>query len=88
MSKKSRRSRAKYQAKETKAIQERHLQQPGQVVQDTTKPAATKPRMPGISQKSLRPAADYSYVGGELKYIGILGGSLVAILIILSFILG
>ena len=88
MSKKSRRSRAKYRVKETKTIQQRQLQQPGQVVQDTTKPAATKPRMPGISQKSLRPATDYSYIGGELKYIGILAGSLAAILIILSFILG
>ena len=89
MPKKSRRSKSKYRARQTKAVQERHLEQPKPATPDTTKLAATKSRMPGgIPHKSPHPIADYRHIGIELKYIGILAGALVAILIILSFILG
>ena len=89
MSKKSRRSKSEYRAKATKAARERYLEHPKPVTRDATKLVAAKSQMPGgIPDKSQHPVADYGYVGRELKYIGILAGALIVILIILSFILG
>jgi len=47
-----------------------------------------RPQMPAsISRKSQHPVADYSYLGRDIRDIGIIAGSLIVILIILSFIL-
>jgi len=94
MSKKSRRSKSKYRARSRKVDQGRHLEQPTAVTEkqsfpvELTRPVAVRPQMPAsISRKSQYPIADYSYVGRNVRDIGIIGGSLIVILIILSFIL-
>jgi len=96
MAKKSRRSKAKYRAKATKAAQGRHLEQPRPVIPeeqdfsgDRAQPVTAKSQIP--SSRSRKPqyhVADYRYVGRDVRYIGILAGSLIVILVILSFILG
>ena len=96
MAKKSRRSKAKYRAKATKAVQGRPLEQPKSVTHeeqnfsgDRTKPVIAKSQMPSTrSRKPQYYIADYRYVGRDVRYIGILAGSLIVILAILSFILG
>ena len=89
MSKKSRRSRSEYRARQIRAVQGEHLEPPKPVTQEPTELASTKSRVPrGIPHKSQHPVADYHYVGRELRYISILAASLVAVLIILSFFLG
>ena len=94
MSKKSRR-KAKYRANAAKTIQAEHPQQP--------KPAAVKPqpqvKIPHEAQM-VRPqpsaraspvvqdsVSRYQYVMPEVKRIGILAGSMILILIILTFVL-
>jgi len=89
MSKKSRRSRSKYQAKTTRVSEGGHSQQPNLVTQDTIKSVAAESKMPtGTTARSQYPVANYSYVTRDIRYIGILAGSMIVILIILSFILG
>ncbi|OIP26326.1 MAG: hypothetical protein CO103_07600 [Chloroflexi bacterium CG_4_9_14_3_um_filter_45_9] len=94
MSKKSRRSKSKYRARTTKADQRRHLEQPKAVTEkqnfpgELIRPVTVRPQMPAsISRKSQHPVADYSYLGRDIRDIGIIAGSLIVILIILSFIL-
>ena len=89
MSKKSRRSRSKYRATQAKAGQGTSLEQPEPVTQDPAKLAINKTSAPGaLSRGRQRPVVDYGYVIKDVRFISILGGSLIAILIILSFILG
>ena len=89
MSKKSRRSRSKYRATQAKAVKEGRLEQPEPVTQDPAKLAINKTSTSGaLSRGQKHTVVDYSYVIKDVRFIGILGGSLIAILIILSFILG
>ena len=85
MPKKSRRAKAKHRAAVARAVQERQPQQP-------TPPSA------GISSAEMRSASRvppkvpdlasrYQYVMPEVKRIGIIAGSIIVILIILSFVL-
>ena len=86
MSKKSRRSRSKHRTSITKTPQEMHLKQSGPV---TPKVVAAKPKVPNsVGHKSQHLVVDYRYVGRDVKYIGILAGSLIVILIILSVVFG
>ena len=91
MPKKSRRSKAKQHAKLAEPIQERHPQQlePTTAEPQELKPATAKPQSPArISHGVQDIASRYQYVIPELKLIGILAGSMILILIILSFVLG
>jgi hypothetical protein len=101
MPKKSRHSKAKQRANLAKPIQERHPQQlepttaeprelkPATAKPRELKPATAKPQSPArISHGVQDIASRYQYVMPELKLIGILGGSMILILIILSFVLG
>jgi hypothetical protein len=81
MPEKSRRSKAKQRARAAKAIQKGHPQQ--------LRPIAVKPQSPaGISPEVENFTSRYQYVMPEVKRIGILAGSIILILIILSFALG
>ena len=94
MSKKSRR-KAKYRASAAKAIQAKHPQQiakPAKSMQakhpQQPKPVAVKPQLPArVSHEAQASVSRYQYVMPEVKRIGILAGSIIVILIILSFVL-
>ena len=80
MSKKSRRSRAKHHANLAKTMPTKHPQQ--------LQPMAVKPQSPArISHEAQDAVGRYQYIMPELKRIGILAGSIILILIILSFVL-
>ena len=80
MSKKSRRAKAKHRAKSAKPIQVVHPQQ--------LKPAAVKPQSPArVFREAQDTVERYQYIMPEVKSIGILAGSMILILIILSFVL-
>ena len=80
MSKKSRRSRAKHHAKLAQTMPTKHPQQ--------LQPMAVKPQSPArISHEAQDAVGRYQYIMPELKRIGILAGSIILILIILSFVL-
>ena len=81
MPKKSRRAKAKHRAVVAKAVQERVSQQPGPL-------SAGTQSAPRVSPKVQDFASRYQYVIPEMKRIGIIAGSIVLILIILSFVLG
>ena len=86
MPKKSRRAKAKHRAVVGKAVQERNSQQPGPLSAEIQSPARVSPRAQGPKVQDL--ASRYQYVIPDVKRIGIIAGSIVLILIILSFILG
>ena len=81
MPKKSRRAKAKHRAAVARAVQERQPQQPGPVSAEVQ----SAPRVPPKAQDL---ASRYQYVMPEVKRIGIIAGSIVVVLIILSFVLG
>ena len=103
MPKKSRRTKAKYRTKSAKAIPAKHPQQVKTAAAEpkpATKMAATEPG-PVIKTAAAEPqsvakpapgtqdyASRYHYVMPEVKRTGILAGSIIAVLIVLSFILG
>jgi hypothetical protein len=81
MGKKSRRARAKHRAVVAKVVQEGNPQQVGHVsakVQSSTR----------LSPKSQDFTSHYQYVIPEIKRIGLIAGSIIVVLIVLSFILG
>ena len=81
MPKKSRRAKAKHRVAVAKAVQERQAQQ--------SRPLSTEIQSaPRVSPKVQDLASRYQYVMPEVKRIGIIAGSIVLILIILSFVLG
>jgi Tfp pilus assembly protein PilE len=81
MPKKSRRAKAKHRAVVAKAVQERYSQQSG--------PLSTEIQSaPRVSPKLQDLASRYQYVIPEVKRIGIIAGSIILILIILSFVIG
>ena len=62
---------------------------PAAPVRAATAPAYA-PRRPGLqlTRRTFSQAiADYSYVAGDLRRIGLLAGSLVALLVVLSFVI-
>jgi len=80
MSKKSRRIKAKHRVKSAETIPAEHPQQ--------LKSVAVKPQSPdGKSHQARDFTSRYQYVMPEVKRIGILAGSMILILIILSFVL-
>jgi hypothetical protein len=94
MAKKSRRAKAKQRARMAKAVEQRQPQQPTQ--QPTQQPMSmpTKLQSPArVSPKAQASrvqdlASRYQYVLPDVKRIGIIAGSLIVFLIILSFALG
>ena len=91
MPKKSRRAKAKHRAAVAKAVQDLRSQQPGPVSAETQSPARVAPRAQ-VAKTQVPKAQDlasrYQYVMPEMKRIGIIAGSIVLVLIILSFVLG
>ena len=81
MPKKSRRAKAKHRAAVAKAVQERNSEQSGPL-------SAEMQSAPRVSPKVQDLASRYQYVIPDVKRIGIIAGSIVLILIILSFVLG
>jgi hypothetical protein len=81
MPKKSRRAKAKHRAAVARAVQERQPQQPGPV-------SAEMQSAPRVPPKAQDLASRYQYVMPEVKRIGIIAGSIIVVLIILSFVLG
>ena len=79
--KKSRRAKAKRHTGAVTTIRERHPQQ--------LKPVTAKPQLSANPPPEARDSVSrYQYVRPELKRIGILAGSIILVLIILSFTLG
>jgi hypothetical protein len=81
MAKKSRRAKAKHRARVAQVAQEGRSQQ--------LKPMPTKLQSPArVSPKAQDLTSRYQYVLPEVKRIGIIAGSIILVLIILSFVLG
>jgi hypothetical protein len=81
MPKKSRRAKAKHRAAVAKAVQERRPEQSRPL-------SAEVPSAPRVSAKTQDLSSRYQYVMPEVKRIGIIAGSIILVLIILSFVLG
>ena len=81
MPKKSRRAKAKHRAVVAKAVQERNSQQSGPLSTEMQSAPRVSPRVQDLASR-------YQYVIPDVKRIGIIAGSIVLILIILSFVLG
>jgi hypothetical protein len=81
MPKKSRRAKAKQRAAVARAVQERQPHQPGSV-------SAEYQSAPRVSPKAQDLASRYQHVVPEVKRIGIIAGSIIVVLIVLSFLLG
>jgi hypothetical protein len=86
MAKKSKRARAKQRARVANKTQVARSQQPGPLPAEVPSPTQASPRaQPSEVQDS---ASRYQYVIPEIKRIGIIGGAIILVLIILSFVLG
>lgn len=81
MPKKSRRAKAKHRAAVARAVQERQPQQPGSLAAEIQSAPRVPPKVQDLASR-------YQYVMPEMKRIGIIAGSIIVILIILSFVLG
>ena len=81
MPKKSRRAKAKQRTRVAKAAQELRSQQPGPPPAEVQSPTRVSPKAPDFTSR-------YQYVMPEIKRIGIIGGAIILVLIILSFVLG
>ena len=86
MPKKSRRAKAKHRAAVAKVVQEGVPQQPRPLSAEVQSPARVSPR--GQVPKAQDLTSRYQYVLPEMKRIGIIAGSIILVLIILSFVLG
>jgi hypothetical protein len=82
MSRKTRRTKAKHRARPAKSMQERQPQQLKPLA-----PLAAKTQVPAKMPLQAQ-APRYQYIMPELRYIGILAGAIIVILIVLSFVLG
>lgn len=80
MPKKSRSTKAKHHGRTTRTTQAKHLQTVG--TQSSVRTSQVK-----ISHEAQELTSRYHYVMPEIKRIGILAGSMIVILIILSFVL-
>jgi hypothetical protein len=90
MAKKSRRSKAKQRARAAKVAQEGRSQQLGPLPAEVQPPARVSPK--AQAPKAQAPKAQdltsrYQYVIPEVKRIGIIAGSIIVVIIILSFVL-
>jgi len=85
MAKKSRRAKAKQRARMAKAAQEGRLQQPGPLSAEVQSPTRVSPKVQAPKAQDL--TSRYQYVMPEVKRIGIIAGSIIVVLIILSFVL-
>jgi hypothetical protein len=81
MPKKSRRAKARQRTRVAKAAQEGRSQQPGPM------PAELQLSTP-VSPKAQDLTSRYQYVVPEIRRIGIIGGAIIVVLIILSFVFG
>jgi hypothetical protein len=86
MAKKSRRARAKQRSAVARAVQERNSPQPKPVPAEIQSGPRVSPRAQVPKAQDL--ASRYQYIVPEIKRIGIVAGSIILVLIILSFILG
>lgn len=68
-----------------RSTSQRRVASPSQVSTETAAPAQAKPVAIRSSSQEFNP--DYSYVISDLKRIGILAASFIAVLVVLSFIL-
>jgi hypothetical protein len=81
MPKKSRRAKAKRRAAVAKAVEIGRSQEP--------RPASAEVQSaPRVSAKAQDLGSRYQYVMPEVKRIGIIAGSIILVLIIVSFVLG
>jgi len=80
MPKKSRRTKVKYRGRSAKLVPGRHPQPELVTAESRSSVKASQ----GVQDSITR----YQHVIPELKYIGILAGSMILILIVLSFVLG
>jgi len=86
MPKKSRRAKAKHRARVAKVAQATQVSQEAGLQQ--AKPVSAKAQSPTrVLPKAQDFASRYQYVVPELKRIGIIAGSIIVVLIILSFVL-
>ncbi len=69
-----------------KAVQERNLQQSGPLSAEMQSPARVAPKAQVVKAQDL--TTRYQYVMPEMKRIGIIAGSIILVLIVLSFVLG
>ena len=81
MPKKSRRAKAKQRTRAARVAQEEHSQQLGPLPVEVQSPTRVSPKAPDLTSR-------YQYVMPEIKRIGIIGGAIILVLIILSFVLG
>ena len=81
MPKKSRRAKAKHRAAVAKAVQERQSQQPRALSAEIQSAPRESPKAQDLARR-------YQHVIPEVKRIGIIAGSIIVVLIILSFVLG
>jgi hypothetical protein len=81
MPKKSRRAKARHRTRVAKAAQEGRSQQPGPLPAEEQSPTLVSPKAPDVTSR-------YQYVMPEIKRIGIIGGAIILVLIVLSFVLG
>jgi hypothetical protein len=90
MPKKSRRAKAKRRAAVARVVQERQLEQsrPASAEAPAAPAVRAVPAGPRMSPKAQDLGSRYSYVMPEMKRIGIIAGSIIVILIVLSFVLG
>jgi hypothetical protein len=86
MPKKSRRAKAKHRAAVAKAVQEGRSQQPGPLSAEIQSAPRVSPRAQVPKAQDM--ASRYQYIVPELKRIAIIAGSIILVLVILSFILG
>ena len=86
MPKKSRRAKAKQRAAVAKAVQELRSQQPKPVPAEVQSAPRVSPRAQAVP-KAQDLASRYEYIVPEIKRIGIVAGSIILVLVILSFIL-
>lgn len=81
MAKKSRRTKAKRRAKVAKAVQPGSPQKPRPPTAKVQSAAPVSPKVQDLANR-------YEYVMPEVKRIGIIAGSIIVVLVILSFVLG
>ena len=80
MTKKSRRSKARYRSRATQPAQQGVPRQPGAAAARLQAPARVSPGAQDLTNR-------YQHIMPDLKRIGIIGGAMILVLIILSFVL-
>jgi hypothetical protein len=86
MAKKSRRAKAKHRTRVAKAVQEGRSQQLRPLPAEVQSPTRVSSKFQPSKVQDL--TSRYQYVIPEVKRIGIIAGSIIVVLIILSFVLG